>query len=68
MRTPKGVEIENKVEELTRKFEKCVRPLFEEWRREVPKQIQEKIAYSLFKINADKKIDLNFAKEVIIFY
>lgn len=68
MRTTKGIEIENKFEELIQKFEKFLRPLFEEWKREIPKQIQEKIACPLFRINIDKTIDLNFAKEVIILY
>lgn len=66
MQTPKGMEIEQKVKELTEKFEKFLRPVFEEWKRDVPDQIQEKIAYPLFKIYDDKTIGLNFAKEVII--
>lgn len=66
MRTTRGVEIELMINELTNKFKNYLRPLFDEWKRDVPIQIQEKIAYPLFTINNDKTISLNFNKEVII--
>lgn len=68
MRTQKGMEIELKINELTDKFENYSRSLFDEWKRNVSIQIQEKIAYPLFTINNDKTIGLNFDKEVIILH
>lgn len=68
MRTPKGDEIEKNIDELRNSFENYLRPLFDEWKRVVSEKIQEKIMYPLFIINDDKKIEMNFAKEVIIIY
>lgn len=64
MQTPKAIEIEQKIDELKVRFESYLRPMFDEWKREVPGVIREKILYPLFKINDDKTIDINFAKEV----
>lgn len=67
MQTSKAIEIVQKINELTDKFNKYLRTLFDEWTLVVPETIREKIMYSLFKINDDKTIDINFAKEVIYF-
>lgn len=67
MQTSKAIEIVQKINELTDKFNKYLRTLFDEWTIVVPETIREKIMYSLFKINDDKTIDINFAKEVIYF-
>lgn len=68
IRTPKGVEIERRITELTNKFENYMRLLFDDWRHIVPQQIQEKIMYPLFTINDNYTISINFAKEVILLY
>jgi len=68
MQTPKGIEIEIKVEELTNAFENYLRQLFDEWKRVVSNQIKIKIVDPLFTINENKTISLNFAKEVNIKY
>lgn len=67
MQTSKALEIVQKVNELTDKFNKYLRILFNEWTLVVPETIREKIMYSLFKINNNKTININFAKEVIFF-
>lgn len=66
MQTRNGTNIELKINELTTKIEDHLRPIFENWRHTVPKQIEEKIKYPLFMVKDDKTIGLNFAKEVII--
>lgn len=68
MQTPKGIEIEIKVEELTNAFENYLRQLFDEWKRVVSNQIKKNIVDPLFTINKNKTISLNFAKEVNIKY
>lgn len=68
MQTPKAIEIEQKVDELTARFENYLRPMFDEWKRKVPGTIREKILYPLFKINNNKTIEMNFAKEVKYFH
>jgi len=68
MRTPKGIQIEQMVDELTCAFQNYLHSLFDEWKRYRPVQIQEKVEYPLFTTNDDKTIGLNFAKEVIILY
>lgn len=67
MKTPRGDQINIKVEKLKDKFKNYLSPLFEEWKRVVPIQIQEKIVQPLFTINNNKTISLNFSEEVIIF-
>lgn len=67
MRTPKGIQIEQIVDELTRAFQNYLHPLLDEWKRYEPIQIQEKIGCPLFTVYDDKTIGLNFAKEVIIY-
>lgn len=66
MRTPNGIEIELKIDELLNKLEDYLQPLFDEWKRTVPEQIKEKIVYPLFTIDENRTIGLNFSKEVII--
>jgi len=68
MKTPRGDQINIKVEQLKDKFKKYVNPMLEEWKRIVPIQIQENIVQPLFTISANKTISLNFSKEVIIFH
>lgn len=67
MQTSKALEIVQKIYELTDKFNKYLRILFDEWAFVVPVTIREKIIYPLFKINDDQTININFAKEVIYF-
>lgn len=67
MKTPRGDQINIKVEELKDKFKNYLSPLFEEWKRVVPIQIQENIVQPLFTINKNNTISLNFSEEVIIF-
>jgi len=68
MQTPKGVQVEQMVDELTCAFKNYLHSLFDEWKRSEPKQIQQKVECPLFTINDDKTIVLNFAKEVIMLY
>lgn len=67
MQIPKGVQIELDIDELTTRFNNYLLPLFNEWKRVVPEQIQSKIIHPLFTINGDMTISLNFPKEVIIY-
>lgn len=66
MRTPRGVQTQIKIEELSDKLTNYLRSTFEEWKNVVPIVINEKIVYPLFKVNEDRTIELNFPKEVII--
>jgi len=67
MKTPRGDRINIKIEQLKDKFKNYLSPLFEEWQRVVPLQIQEKIVQPLFITNKNNTISLNFSEEVIIF-
>ncbi|XP_025202252.1 dynein beta chain, ciliary-like, partial [Melanaphis sacchari] len=64
MKTPRGNQINMKAEQLKDKFKNYLNPLLEEWKRTVPKQIQEKIVQPLFTINKNNTISLNFSKEL----
>jgi len=67
MKTPRGDQINIKVEQLKDKFKNYLTPIFEEWKRVVPTQIQEKLMQPLFTINDNKTIGLNFSEEVIVY-
>lgn len=68
MQSPRGVKIDQKLEKLKDSFESYLRPLIDEWIRDVPDIIREKIVNPLFTVDGNKMIGLNFAKEVIILY
>jgi hypothetical protein len=68
MQSQKAIQLEKKVELLNEQFKNYLLPLFEEWKRVVPIQIQESIVNPLFTVNDNKTIGLNFKKEVNIFY
>lgn len=68
MQSQKAVQLEKKVDLLSDKFKNYLRPMFEEWKRVVPIQIQDSLANPLFTVNQNKTIGLNFKKEVILFY
>jgi len=67
MNTTRGDQINIKIEQLKDKFKNYLSPLFEEWQRVVPIQIQEKIVQPLFTTNKNNTISLNFSEEVIFF-
>lgn len=68
MQSQKAIQLEKKVELLNDQFKNYLHPLLEEWKRVVPKQIQESIVNPLFTVNKNKTIGLNFKKEVNLFY
>jgi len=67
MKTPRANQIYIKVEQLKDKFKNYLSSLFEEWKRVVPLQVQEKVLQPLFTINKNNTISLNFSEEVILF-
>lgn len=66
MLTPKGVQIEVKINDLIDKFKSYLLPLFNTWKLDTLKQIQEKIINPLFMIDNKNIIKLCFPNEVII--
>lgn len=68
MKTSRAEKMNIKIEQLKDKFKNYLSPLFEEWKRVVSIQIQEKIVQPLFMINKNNTINLNFSEEVIIFF
>lgn len=66
MQTPRGVNIEQKVQKLKDRFENYMHSLVDEWIRVIPGIIQDKIMNPLFTVYSDNTIGLNFANEVII--
>lgn len=66
MLTPKGVQIEVKINDLIDKFKSYLLPLFNTWKLDTLKQIQEKIINPLFLIDNKNIIKLCFPNEVII--
>lgn len=64
MQISKGVQIEVMVNELIDKFKSYLIPLFNKWKLDTPKQIQEKILNPLFTINNNNIISLFFPNEV----
>jgi len=67
MKTPRGEQINIKIEQLKDRFKNYLSPIFEEWTRVVPLLIQEKLMQPLFTINENNTLGLNFSEEVIIF-
>jgi hypothetical protein len=64
MQSPRAIRIQQKIDLLTDDLKKYLHPIFDEWKRIVPKQIQEGIANPLFTLHSDKTISINFKKEV----
>lgn len=68
MNTPKGEQVVKSINELNENFKSYLQRLFDDWKSTVSDTINEKIKYPLFKINDNKTIDINFAKEVTYFF
>lgn len=68
MQSPRANRIQQKIDGITESFKNYMLPMIDEWKRVVPKQIQEGITSPLFTIKEDKTIRINFKKEVIFLF
>lgn len=68
MQSPRAIRIQQKIDLLSGDLKNYLNPIFDEWKRIVPKQIQEGIGNPLFTIHSDKTISINFKKEVIFLF